>query len=42
MPNFKFESLLEMRSDADSDYLEKGEVKEILVELVLKGADKRR
>ena len=42
VPSYKFESLLEMRADANSDYLEKADVKDILVELVLKDCEKRR
>ena len=39
LPQFKFESLLEMRSDADCNYIEKSDVKEIMVELVMRDLD---
>ena len=35
VPQEKYESLIEMRTDANNDYLEKEEIKEIIEELVL-------
>ena len=42
IPQDKYESLLEMRTDENYDYVEKDEIKEIVEELVLHGDNKRR